>query len=139
MHYLCAWGPALSHDLSARLVKMHNRAIRVIGGLKKFDHVSSFRRQLTWLSVDSLTQHCCDAMIYRYYNSGHNNCILLIHPSSSVSSPLTRSELVLTLLLFILLNYIFHKSFSALKEYMHWWNSLPAKLLDTFPSYNQFK
>ena len=31
---LPVWGPALAHDLLARLVKMHNRAIRVIGGLK---------------------------------------------------------------------------------------------------------
>ena len=28
------WDPALAHDLMAKLVKMHNRAIRVIGGLK---------------------------------------------------------------------------------------------------------
>ena len=41
---LPVWGPSLSHDLLPRLVKMHNLAIRVIGGLKKFDHVSSFRR-----------------------------------------------------------------------------------------------
>ena len=51
---LPVWGPALAHDMLGRLVKMHNRAIRVIGGLKKFDHVSSFRRQLNRLSVDSL-------------------------------------------------------------------------------------
>ena len=56
-------GPALGHDLLARLVRMHNRAIRVIGGLKKFDHVSNFRRQLNWLSVDSLIQYRCDADI----------------------------------------------------------------------------
>ena len=34
---LPVWGPALACDLLARLVKMHNRAIRVIGELKKFD------------------------------------------------------------------------------------------------------
>ena len=50
---LPVWGPALGHDLLARLVRMHNRAVRVIGGLNKFDHVSSFRRQLNWLPVDS--------------------------------------------------------------------------------------
>ena len=63
---LPVWDPALAHDLLARLVKMHNRAIRVIGGMKKFDHVSSLRRQLSWLSVNSLVQHndCCDALMY---------------------------------------------------------------------------
>jgi len=30
---LPVWGPALGHDLLARLVRMHNRAVRVIGGL----------------------------------------------------------------------------------------------------------
>ena len=60
---LPVWGPALAHDLLTRLVKMHNRTVRVIGGLKIFDHVSSFRRQLRWLSVDSLIQHHCNVMI----------------------------------------------------------------------------
>ena len=77
---LPAWGPALAHDLLARLVKIYNRAIRVIGDLKKFDHVSSFRRQLNWLSVDSLIQHHCNILMYRYYNSEHNNYILLNLP-----------------------------------------------------------
>ena len=36
---LPVWGPALAHNLLTRLVKMHNCAIRVIGGLQKFDHV----------------------------------------------------------------------------------------------------
>ena len=57
------WGPALGHDLLARLVKMHNHAIRVTDGLKKIDHVSNFRRQLNWLSVDSLI-HSIAVMLY---------------------------------------------------------------------------
>ena len=91
---LPVWGPALGHDLLARLVRMHNRAVRVIGGLNKFDHVSSFRRQLNWLPVDSLIQHCCDAMMYRYYTSEHNNCILLNPPIQfgQQSSYLTRTH-----------------------------------------------
>ena len=77
---LPVWGPALAHDLLARLVKMYNCGIRVIGGLKKFGHVSSFGRQLNWLSVDSLIQHRCNVLMYRYYNSERNNCILLNTP-----------------------------------------------------------
>ena len=82
-YVLPVWGLALSHDLLARLVRMHNRAIRVVGGLQKFDHVSSFRRQLNWLTVDSLMQHRCNytmMYMYRYYTSEHNNCILLNPP-----------------------------------------------------------
>ena len=31
---LYVWGPALAHDLLARLVKMHNHAVQAIGGVK---------------------------------------------------------------------------------------------------------
>ena len=39
-----------------------------------------------------------------------------IHQFSLVGNPLTRPELALTLLPFIILNYLFHNSFSAKKE-----------------------
>jgi len=39
------WGSSLSHDLQSRLEKMSNRAIRVVYGLGKFDHVSTLRRK----------------------------------------------------------------------------------------------
>ena len=116
---LPVWGPALSHDLLARLVKMHNRVIRVIGELKKFDHVSSFRRQLNWLSVDSLIQHRCDAIVmYRYYNSGHNNCILLNPPIQfgQQSTYLTRTHPYFAAIHRFKLS--FSQKFSALKEYI---------------------
>ena len=32
--YSYVWGPALAHDLLARLVKMHNHAVQAIGGVK---------------------------------------------------------------------------------------------------------
>ena len=106
---LLVWGPALGH-LLARLVKMHNRAIRIIDGLKKFNRVSNFRRQLNWLSVDSLIQYHCDAMMYRYYNSEHNNYPLIQFSRQSIYS--TRTCLYFAgIVVFIVLNYPFHKSF----------------------------
>ena len=135
---LPVWGPAFAHYLLARLVKMHNRAIRVIGGLKKFDHVSSFRRQLNWLSVDSLIQHRCNALMYRYYNSEHNNCILLNPPiqfgRQSIYSTRTHPYFAAI--------HCFKLSFSQkffCSKGVYWWNTLPHELLDKSPSYNQFK
>ena len=53
----------------------------VIGGLNKCDHASSFRKQLKWLSVDFFdTTSLYMIMMYRHYNSKHNNRILLNPP-----------------------------------------------------------
>jgi len=46
------WGPSLSYDLQSRLEKMFNRVIRVVYGLRKFDHVSTLRRKLGWLIIN---------------------------------------------------------------------------------------
>ena len=132
---LPVWGPALAHDLLARLVKMHNHAIRVIGGLKIFDHVSSFRRQLNGLSVDSLIQHRCSILMY---SNEHNNCILL-NPSiqfgwQSIYSTRTRPYFAAI--------HRFKLSFSQeffRSKGVYWWNALPHELLDQSPSHNQFK
>ena len=135
---LPVWGPSLAHDLLTRLVKMYNRAIRVIGGLKKFDHVSSFRRQLNWLSIDSLIQHRCNAVMYKYYTSDRNNCILLNPPiqfgRQSIYSTRTRP--------YFAANHRFKLSFSQKffrSKGVYWWNSLPHELLERSTSYGLFK
>ena len=134
---LPVWGPSLAHDLLTRLVKMHNRAIRVIGGLRKFDHVSSFRRQLNWLSVDSLIQHRCNAVMYKYFTSDHNNCILLNPPiqfgRQSIYSTRTRPYFAAI--------HRFKLSFSQKffrSKGVYWWNSLPHELLERSTSYDLF-
>ena len=115
---LPVWDPALGHDLLARLVKMHNHAIRVIGELKKFDHVSNFRRQLNWLSVDSLIQYRCDAMMYRYYNSEHNNCILLNPPIQFGRQSIYSTRTCPYFVAIHCFKLSFSQSSSALKEYI---------------------
>ena len=116
-------GPALAHDMLARLVKMHNRAIRVIGGLKKFDHVSSFRRQLNWLSVDFLIQHRCNVLMYRYYNSEHNNCILLNPPIQFGWQSIYSTRTCPYFATIHRLSCLSHRSFFRSKG-VYWWNSL---------------
>ena len=50
-------GPSLNKDLSSRLSCLHNRAVRVTCGLRKYDHVSDCRLELCWLPLDLLIQH----------------------------------------------------------------------------------
>jgi len=62
-------GAPLSHDLQSRLEKMFNGAVRVVYGLRKFDHVCALRRKLEWLSVQLLIQHHCLLMLCRHYHA----------------------------------------------------------------------
>jgi len=65
----CVCLGAIFESWLSRLGKMFNHAIRVVYGLRKFDHVSTMRRKLGWLSVQSLIQHHCLLMLYRHYHS----------------------------------------------------------------------
>ena len=49
---LAMWSPSLNKDLSSRLCQVHNQAIRITCGLRKYNHVSEYRRGLRWLSLD---------------------------------------------------------------------------------------
>ena len=135
---LPVWGPSLAHDLLSRLVKMHNRAIRVIGGLRKFDHVSSFRRQLNWLSVDSSIQHRCNAVMYKYYTSDHNNCILLNPPIQFGQQSIYSTRTCPYFAAVHRFKLSFSQKFFRSKG-VYWWNSLPHELLERSTSYDIFR
>ena len=54
---LPVWGPAVHQNSLSRINRLHNRAIRIVCGLCKLDHVSRHRQAIGWLSVPLLTQH----------------------------------------------------------------------------------
>ena len=54
---LPVWGPLLSSDLINCLCRLHNRAVHVVFGLCKYDHVSSHRSRLGWLPLESTIQY----------------------------------------------------------------------------------
>jgi len=60
---LPVWGSPLRKDQISRLQCLQNRAIRINKSLCKFDHVSSHRWELGWLSIQLQSV----AAMYRYY------------------------------------------------------------------------
>ena len=42
------WGPSLKVNLCSHLHHLYNRAVRVVCGLRKYDHVASSRHTLGW-------------------------------------------------------------------------------------------
>ena len=51
---LPVWGPPLTQQLSQRLERMQNQAVRLCKHLSKIDHVSKYYRQLKWLPFKNL-------------------------------------------------------------------------------------
>ena len=62
LYALPVWGSSLKANLISHLQCMCNRAVRVICGLHKFDHVSDSRHHL-----DMLVQYRALVMMYRQY------------------------------------------------------------------------
>ena len=75
---LPVWGPLLTQQLSQRLERMQNRAVRLCKHLSKFNHVSKYYRQLKWLPFKELVQLHSMRLMYCQYH--HAKCIPLLPP-----------------------------------------------------------
>jgi len=142
LSHLCyavsVWGPSLSHDLQSRLEKMFNHAIRMVYGLRKFDHVSTLRRKLGWLSVQSLIQHHCLLMLHRHYHSDVENTIQLRPPIKfdKQSCYDTRTAPYFAAPNWYRLSFT-QKFFRSKGTY--WWNNLPSYIFTQSSKYFHFK
>ena len=77
---LAVWGPLLTQQLSQRLERMQNRAVRLCKNLFEFDYVSEYYCQLKWLrpAFKKLVQlHSIHLMYCQYH---HTKCIPLLPP-----------------------------------------------------------
>ena len=74
VYALHVWGPSLSVGLLHRITRLHNHGVRMIFGLRKYDHVSQHRFTLGWLPVDLVTRHHSLIAMYKQYKSNHCCC-----------------------------------------------------------------
>ena len=71
------WEPALQQRYISHLQWMQNRGIRLLCNLKKYNHVSSHRLDLRWLSVqEQIKQSILSCM----YHQCHYQTCLMLHP-----------------------------------------------------------
>ena len=61
---LPVWVPAVHQNSLSRINCLHNRAVCIVRGLHKSEHVSRHRQAIEWLSMPLLTQHRMLAMCY---------------------------------------------------------------------------
>ena len=62
------WGPPLTRQLSQRLERLQNRAVRLCRSLSKFDHVSEHYSSLKWLPLQQLIQFRSVCVMYHQYH-----------------------------------------------------------------------
>ena len=73
---ISTWGPALQHKHISRLQRMQYRGVRL--SCKKYDHVSSHRLSLRWLSVQDQIKQSTLSCMYRQCH--YQTCLKLDPP-----------------------------------------------------------
>ena len=56
-------------ELNIKLERLLNNGIRYIYGLRKFDHVSSYRNKLRWLQVHNRRKYLMGCLLYKLFNN----------------------------------------------------------------------
>ena len=123
---LPVWGPAISKQNLHRLQRLHNWAVRIVGGLRKFDHVSGHRVALGWLPVDTLIQYRTLCTMHQLHHRTFN----LLDPPILFGPQHT---------------YVFYTVSPYIRKYCKmpfftntdffryqgakWWNNLPASII----------
>ena len=55
----------ISEELGAQLQRLANSSIRYIYGLRKSEHITSFRRKLRWMTISTRTDYFASLILYR--------------------------------------------------------------------------
>ena len=69
---LPVWGPPLTQNLVDRLQRLQNWGIRIVYSLRKYDHVSKYRNNLSWLPIKNHIRYRCLCAMHHYHYSQDN-------------------------------------------------------------------
>ena len=82
---LPVWGASLRLQLSSRLKRLQNRAVRLAFSLKRYDHVSDYYKQLNWLPLDQFIKFCSICSMYKQF---HQRCCIPLEPPIQFGNPI---------------------------------------------------
>ena len=69
---LPVWGPPLTQNQVDRLQRLQNWGIRIVYSLRKYDHVSKYRNNLSWLPIKNHIRYRCLCAMHHYHYSQDN-------------------------------------------------------------------
>ena len=121
---LLVWGPAVHQNSASRINHLHNRAVCIVCGLCKSEHVSRHHRAIGWLSMPLLTQHRTScAMLDQYTCLGIllNPPIKFVHHHTYATRCTVHSAMIVRCRLALSKRHFYQKAIT-------WWSSLPQQL-----------
>ena len=124
---LPVWGPSLKVNLCSRLHRLYNRAVRVVCGLRKYDHVASSRRTLGWLPLDNLMKHCAVNLMFRHY--ANSDCVVFDPPIEFGSNHSYDTRTPFYFCQIPCCKTSFGQRFFR-SRVANWWNDLPSSLFN---------
>ena len=123
-HALPVWGPSLSLQLSSRLKRLQNRAVRLVFSLKKYDHVSDYYKQLHWLPLDQFIKLRSICSMYKQF---HQRCCIPLEPPIQFGQSLSHYTRTFSSFARIVRYKVkFSQRFFRYRV-TQWWNSLPSQ------------
>ena len=124
-------------DSSSQLNRLHNRAIRIVCGLRKSEHVSQHRRAIGWLPVSLLIQHrtLC-GMLAQYMDRG-----ILLNPPIHFGRHHTHDTRHPAYFATVFRCRLALSKHHFRQTAVSWWNLLPQELFSdlTFFRFNLYK
>ena len=121
---LSVWGPSLNVQLSSRLKRMQNMAVRLVFSLKKYDHVSDHYKRLHWLPLDQFIKFRFVCSMYKQFHQGHS--IPLEPPIQFGQSHSHHTRTSSSFAGIVRFNLKFSQRFFRYRV-TQWWNSLPSQ------------
>ena len=121
---LPVWGPAVRQNSLSRINRLHNRAVRIVCGLRKSENVSRHCQAIGWLSMPLLTQHrtLC-AMLDQYTCRG-----ILLNPPIQFGRHHTYNTRCPVHCAMVARCRLALSKRHFRQKAITWWNSLPQRL-----------
>lgn len=132
--YCCLVYGDLSAELNLKLQRIINSGIRYIYGVASWEHISPYRRQLSWVSVANRRKYFVGVLLFKILNTGVPSYLARFFQRYICTRPSrdTPQDLVIPRFATETLRGSFHIS-SA-----YFWNSLPTSIREA-TSLSSFK
>lgn len=135
--YACVVYDDLSEYLDEKLQTLQNQCIRFVFGVRKYEHISPYRRQLKWLTTKSRRKYLLGSLIYKILSTRQPIYLFeLLEQYFSFPTRDLRSTGQKTFDIPFNKSKIFDKTFQY--KAISLWNNLPKNVTDS-ETLNSFK
>ena len=122
--YCCFVYNNLSNDVNSKLQKLVNSGIRYIYGLKRWEHITPYRRELGWLTTTARAKYFAANLLRKIFSTATPSYLLAFFYFAVANRPVRGEMKPLDIRGFN--TKTLKKSFHVSSAYL--WNSLPSNI-----------